>query len=86
MFSNRLDNKTTLKRCYIYVLAALRCNTILFCVNIQSLVISHTVSTDLQQQIKEQQNKTDMEMARLENTLTECKNATAQNYCFVQTV
>ena len=47
------------------------------CVNIQSLVIFHTALTDLHQ-IKQQQKKTDREMAALKNTITGGKNTTGE--------
>jgi len=46
-------------------------------VNLQSLTISHIALTDLQQQIEQQQNKTDREMEALENTIMDGKNTTA---------
>jgi len=46
-------------------------------VTIQSLVIFHTALTDLHQ-IKQQQKKTDREMAALENTITDGKNTTGE--------
>jgi len=51
--------------------------TISDCVNLQSLAIPHIALTDLQHQIEQQQNKTDREMAALENTITDGKNTTA---------
>ena len=41
-----------------------------------NLFFSHTALTDLHQ-IKQQQNKTDREMAALENTIMDGKNTTA---------
>ena len=52
--------------------------TISDCVNLQSLAIPHIALTDLQHQIEQQQNKTDREMAALENTITDGKNTTRQ--------
>jgi len=52
--------------------------TISDCVNLQSLAIPHIALTDLQHQIEQQQNKTDREMAALENTITDGKNTTTQ--------
>ena len=43
-------------------------------------VFSHTALTDLQHQIKQLQNKTDREMAALENTITDSKNTIAQRH------
>ena len=48
------------------------------CENLQSLVIPHTALTDLQHQIEQKQNRTDREMAALENTIMDCKNTTTQ--------
>ena len=49
-----------------------------FNANLQSLAIPHIALTDLQHQIEQQQNKTDREMAALENTITDGKNTTTQ--------
>jgi len=40
------------------------------------MVNPHTALTDLQHQFKQQQNKTDREMAALENTIKDGKNTT----------
>ena len=48
------------------------------CVNLQSLTIPHIALTDLQQQIEQQQNKTDREIVALENTIMDGKNTITQ--------
>ena len=48
------------------------------CVNLQSLTTPPTALTDLQQQIEQLQNKTDRQMAALENTIMDGKNTTTQ--------
>ena len=52
--------------------------TISHCVNLRSLTIPHIALTDLQHQIEQHQNKTDREMAALENTITDGKNTPTQ--------
>ena len=62
-------------------------SALLFCcmqpVGIYILGFSHTALTNLQHQIKQQQNKTDREMAALENTIMDGKNTTAQRHTLI---